>query len=97
MPLTTVDCITIKASDYPGYRPNFCFEKEWDTASKTEAALFAFEVGVGVVAAGAAGSATGGGGAPIAYCGATTSLATLDAWLLAGTMAEDKWPNGIDQ
>ena len=30
-------------------------------------------------------------------CGTTTVVSTAGAWLLAGTMADDKWPNGINQ
>jgi hypothetical protein len=28
--LSQNECIKVKAVDYPGYRPNFCFEKKWD-------------------------------------------------------------------
>jgi hypothetical protein len=34
--------------DYPGYRPNFCFEKKWNKASKAEIGLAATEDAVGV-------------------------------------------------
>jgi hypothetical protein len=36
-----------------------------------------------------------GPGAIAAYCATTTAVSAAGAWLLAGTMAGDKWPNGI--
>jgi hypothetical protein len=94
---TPQECITVSASNDPGYRPNFCYEKEWDKASKAEVGLAAVEVAAGTAAAVAAGYVSGGTGALPAYCLATTGLAFVDAWILAGTMANDKWPHGIEQ
>jgi len=89
--------VKIKAHGYADYEPNFCYEKKWDKASKAEVGLFAVEVVAGVVAAVAGGAASGGAGAAPAYCLATTAVSAGGAWLLAGEMAEDKWPNGINQ
>ena len=62
-----------------------------------EVGLIAVEVAAGVAAGVVAGAGSGGSGALPAYCLATTGLAAVDAWILAGTMAEDKWPEGISQ
>ena len=70
-------------------------EKEWDEASKAEAALFGTEMVVGAAAAILASPT--GPGAVAAYCGASMAISTAGAWVLAGYMAEDKWPNGINQ
>ena len=58
-------------------------------------AIFAGEVTLGV-AAGMLASPSGPG-AIAAYCATTTVVSAAGAWLLAGTMADDKWPNGINQ
>lgn len=92
-----VPCVKIKAHGYADYEPNFCYEKKWDKASKAEVALFAGEVVAGTAAAIVTGAGTGGLGSWAAYCGTTTAVSAGGAWLLAGTMANDKWPHGIDQ
>jgi hypothetical protein len=88
-----VECIKIKAEGYSDYKPNFCYERKWDKASMTEVGLIAGEVALGV-AVGILASPSGPG-AIAAYCGTTTAVSAAGAWLLAGTMAADKWPNGI--
>ncbi len=55
--------------------------------------IIAGEVALGV-AVGILASPSGPGSIA-AYCGATTAVSAAGAWLLAGTMAGDKWPNGI--
>jgi len=94
-----ISCIKIKATpvEEEGKPANFCYEKSWDRASQVEVGLFAGEIIVGVGAASLAGGASGGIGAVPAYCIATTAVSAGGAWLLAGEMAEDKWPNGINQ
>lgn len=92
-PDKTVDCIKIKAEGYGDYEPNFCYERKWDSASITEIGLIAGEVTLGV-AVGILASPTGPGSIA-AYCATTTAVSAAGAWLLAGTMAGDKWPNGI--
>jgi len=94
-PDKTVDCIKIKAEGYADYVPNFCYERKWDKASQAQVGIFAVEIVAGTVAAVAGGAASGGAGAAPAYCLATTAVSAAGAWLLAGTMAGDKWPNGI--
>jgi hypothetical protein len=88
-----VECIKIKAEGYSDYKPNFCYERKWDKASKAEVGLIAGEVALGV-AVGILASPTGPGSIA-AYCATTTAVSAAGAWLLAGTMAGDKWPNGI--
>ncbi|MCK4893268.1 MAG: hypothetical protein KAT07_04840, partial [Calditrichia bacterium] len=90
-----VDCIKVELKGYGDYDPNFCFEKKWDEASRAEAALFGTEMVVGAAAAILASPT--GPGAVAAYCGASMAISTAGAWVLAGYMAEDKWPNGINQ
>ena len=92
-PDKTVDCIKIKAEGYGDYEPNFCYERKWDSASKAEVGLFAGEVAIGIVVAAIASPS--GPGSIAAYCATTTAVSAAGAWLLAGTMAGDKWPNGI--
>jgi hypothetical protein len=92
-PYKTVDCIKIKAEGYGDYEPNFCYERKWDSASKAEVGLFAGEVAIGMVVAAIASPS--GPGSIAAYCATTTAVSAAGAWLLAGTMAGDKWPNGI--
>ena len=89
------DCIKVELKGYGDYDPNFCFEKKWDEASKAEAALFGTEMVVGAAAALLA--APTGPGALVAYCGTSMAVSTAGAWVLAGYMAEDKWPNGINR
>ncbi len=89
------DCIKVELKGYGDYDPNFCFEKKWDEASRAEAALFGTEMVVGAAAALLA--APTGPGALVAYCGTSMAVSTAGAWVLAGYMAEDKWPNGINQ
>jgi hypothetical protein len=36
----STSCIKVSASDYPGYRPNFCFEDEDQCMDKVEGACF---------------------------------------------------------
>nr|QNO54801.1 hypothetical protein FJCIDEAL_00009 [Methanosarcinales archaeon ANME-1 ERB7]QNO55155.1 hypothetical protein FBIBDDDO_00017 [Methanosarcinales archaeon ANME-1 ERB7] len=43
-----VECIKIKAEGYSDYKPNFCYERKWDSASITEVGLIAGEVALGV-------------------------------------------------
>jgi len=88
-----VECIKIKAEGYSDYKPNFCYERKWDSASITEVGLIAGEVALGV-AVGILASPSGPGSIA-AYCATTTAVSAAGAWLLAGTMAGDKWPNGI--
>ena len=88
-----VECIKVKAEGYSDYKPNFCYERKWDSASITEIGLIAGEVALGV-AVGILASPTGPGSIA-AYCATTTAVSAAGAWLLAGTMAGDKWPNGI--
>ena len=88
-----MDGIKIKAEGYSDYKPNFCYERKWDGASMTEIGLIAGEVTLGV-AVGIRASPSGPGSIA-AYCATTTAVSAAGAWLLAGTMAGDKWPNGI--
>jgi len=92
-PNKDVDGIKIKAEGYSDYKPNFCYERKWDGASMTEIGLIAGEVTLGV-AVGIRASPSGPGSIA-AYCATTTAVSAAGAWLLAGTMAGDKWPNGI--
>jgi hypothetical protein len=92
-PDKTVECIKIKAEGYSDYKPNFCYEREWDKASKAEVGLIAGEVAIGV-AVGILASPSGPGSIA-AYCATTTAVSAAGAWLLAGEIAGDKWPNGI--
>jgi hypothetical protein len=62
---------------------------------KAEVGLFAGEVAIGIVVAAIASPS--GPGSIAAYCATTTAVSAAGAWLLAGTMAADKWPHGIDQ
>jgi hypothetical protein len=93
VPDLNVECIKIKAEGYGDYKPNFCYERKWDSASITEVGLIAGEVSLGV-AVGILASPSGPGSIA-AYCATTTAVSAAGAWLLAGTMAGDKWPNGI--
>ena len=94
-----VPCVKIHAeAGYPDdYEQNFCYEKKWDSASKAEVGIFAAEIVAGVVAAALATPETLGAGALPAYCAASMGVSAAGAWVLTGTMAEDKWPNGINQ
>jgi hypothetical protein len=94
-----VPCVKIHAeAGYPNdYEQNFCYEKKWDSASKAEVGIFAAEIVAGVVAAALATPETLGAGALPAYCAASMGVSAAGAWALSGTMAEDKWPKGIDQ
>lgn len=94
-----VPCVKIHAeAGYPDdYEHNFCYEKKWDSASKAEVGIFAAEIVAGVVAAALATPETLGAGALPAYCAASMGVSAAGAWALSGTMAKDKWPNGINQ
>jgi len=92
-PNVNVECIKIKAEGYSDYEPNFCYERKWDKASQAKVGLIAGEVTLGV-AIGILASPSGPGSIA-AYCATTTAVSAAGAWLLAGTMAGDKWPNGI--
>jgi hypothetical protein len=89
----TVPCVKIKGHGYTDYGPNFCYEKKWDSASVAEVGIFAGEVVAGAVA----GFFSGGAAALPAYCATSVGVSAVGAWALAGTMAEDKWPSGINQ
>jgi hypothetical protein len=93
-PDVNVECIKIKAEGYSDYEPNFCYERKWDSASKAKVGLIAGELAIGI-AVGILASPSGPGSIA-AYCGTTTAVSAAGAWLLAGTMADDKWPHGID-
>jgi hypothetical protein len=94
-PNVNVECIKIKAEGYSDYEPNFCYERKWDKASQAKVGLFAGELALGITVGILASPS--GPGSIAAYCGTTTAVSAAGAWLLAGTMAGDKWPHGIDQ
>ena len=87
-------CININAYETPTDGPNFCYEPKWDSAAQAGLAVETVSIVVGV-AAGLVTSPTGVG-AIAAYCAGNLAISCVGGWITAETMAEDKWPSGID-
>jgi hypothetical protein len=94
---TPQDCITVSASNDPGYRPNYCFEKDWDSADTVEAIDLIAETAVGVTLAALAAPESGGTLSYPAYCMGSIAVSAAGGWILSSVHANDKWPHGIDQ
>lgn len=95
-PKQTISCVTVKGTGYPDTEPNFCYEKNSDSASQMKSTLAVGEV-VGGVILGSLCSGGGPTGIYKGYCAGNVIFSAATTYLLAGVAASDKWPNGLNQ